>query len=310
MRLKGLDLNLLIALDILLEERSVSRAAERLHLSQPAASAALARLRDYFRDDLLVLHGKRMIPTSYAESLFPEVKSILTQVDSLIAMSTDFDPRRAERVFRLMASDYITAVLIGPAVRRLQELAPRIQLDLRQPNEKMVTDFERGEIDLILTPEPYISPDHPAELVFEERHVVVGWEKNSVLWEPLTQESFLRCAHVAVTLGPTRAATFADQFLDERLKGRSIEIFAPSFTLVPWLLIGTTRLAVMHERLAEVFMQTMPLKSRQLPIDMPPMREMVQFHSARANDQGLAWLRRLLQETANAHRQSIDANAK
>lgn len=299
MRLKGLDLNLLIALDILLDERSVSRAAERLHLSQPAASAALARLRDFFNDDLLVLHGKRMIPTSYAETLVPEVRQILASVDSLIAMSTEFNPRRAERVFRLMASDYITAVLIGPAIRKLQELAPRIQLDIRQPNERMFLEFERGEIDLVLTPEPYISPDHPAELIFEESHVVIGWNKNAVLWEPLTEQTFLRCAHVAVTLGPMRHPTFADQFLDERLKGRSIELFAPSFTLVPWLLLGTTRLAVMHDRLANIFTQTLPLRTQPLPIEMPPMREMVQFHSARRNDPGLAWLRRMLHETAN-----------
>jgi DNA-binding transcriptional LysR family regulator len=299
MRLKGLDLNLLIALDILLDERSVSRAADRMHLSQPAASAALARLRDFFDDELLVLHGKRMIPTSHAESLVPDVKVILRKIESLIAMSTEFEPRRAERVFRITASDYITAVLIGPAMRRLQELAPRVQLDIRQPNERMIVEFERGEIDLILTPEPYISPDHPAELIFEESHVVVGWDKNALLWEPLTEDSFLQCAHVAVTLGPTRARTYADQFLDERLKKRSIEIFAPSFTLVPWLLIGTTRLAVMHERLAKAFLETLPLRSQPLPVAMPPMREMVQFHSARESDQGLAWLRDLLHDTAN-----------
>jgi DNA-binding transcriptional LysR family regulator len=301
-RLKGLDLNLLVALDILLEERSVSRAAERLHLSQPAASAALARLRDFFKDELLVLHGKRMIPTAYAESLVPEVKHILGKVDSLISSSTEFDPRRAQRVFRLMASDYITTVLIGPAVRRLQELAPRIQLDIRQPNEGMLVEFERGELDLILTPEPYIAPVHPAELIFEERHVVVGWDKNAVLFEPLSIETFVNCAHVAVTLGPTRQTTYAEQFLDERLRKRNIEIFAPTFTLVPWLLLGTTRLAVMHERLARVFMQTLPLRIQPLPVEMPAMREMVQYHLVRKRDAGLAWLRELLLETANGER--------
>jgi len=305
MRLKGLDLNLLIAFDVLLEEHSVSRAAERLHLSQPAASAALARLRAFFKDDLLVLHGKRMIPTSHAQGLVPEVKKILGKVDSLIAMSAEFDARRSERVFRIMASDYITAVLIGPAVQRLQELAPRIQLDLRQANDRMLAEFERGEIDLILTPEPYISDDHPAELIFEERHVVVGWEKNAALWEPLTEKVFLSCAHVAVTLGPNRQVTFADQFLDARLKGRSIEIFAPSFTMVPWLLIGTTRLSVMHERLARAFMRTLPLRSQPLPVDLPLMREMVQWHSAREQDQGLIWLRNLLQETAHASHEVV-----
>ena len=84
MRLKGLDLNLLIAMNILLEERSVSKAADRLFLSQPAVSASLQRLRQYFNDPILVQHGKRMIPTSYAEKIHPEVKSLLTQLDRVI----------------------------------------------------------------------------------------------------------------------------------------------------------------------------------------------------------------------------------
>lgn len=124
MRLKGLDLNLLVALDILLDERSVSRAAERLHLSQPAASAALGRLRDYFEDELLVLHGKRMIPTAYAESLVPELKQILAHVDELIATSAEFDPASTERVFRLMGSDYIATILISAVVAKLHTAAP------------------------------------------------------------------------------------------------------------------------------------------------------------------------------------------
>ena len=128
MRRKGLDLNLLIALDVLLDEGNVSRAAERLHLSQPAASAALGRLRNYLGDELLVLHGKRMIPTSYAESLRPEVKRILEQVDGVISMSAECNPLRSERVFRLMASDYITTVLLIPLAAKLevQELPGRI----------------------------------------------------------------------------------------------------------------------------------------------------------------------------------------
>ena len=181
MRFKGLDLNLLVALDILLAESSVSRAAERLHISQPAASAALGRLRDYFGDELLIQHGKRMIPTSYADSLAPEIRRILGQVDSIIQMSSEFDPPSSKRVFRLMASDYIAAVLIGPAIKRLAEVAPDIQLDIRLPSERVGIEFERGEIDLVLTPEEYISPNHPAELLFEEQHVVVGWEENALL---------------------------------------------------------------------------------------------------------------------------------
>ncbi len=298
MRFKGLDLNLLVALDTLLAECSVSRAAKRLHISQPAASAALGRLRDYFGDDLLTQHGKRMIPTSYADSLAPEVKRILGQVDSIIMMSSEFDPGKSKRVFRLMASDYIATVLIGPAIQRLAEVAPGIQLDIRLPSERVGIEFERGEIDLVLTPEQYVSPNHPAELLFEEQHVVVGWAQNPLLSVPLTAADFLASAHVGVTIGPGRQLTYAEAHLQAIALHRTVEIYAPSFSVVPWLIIGTQRLTVMHQRLARVFAENLPLKMQSLPIEVPPMLEMLQYHEARTHDSGVGWLRRLLHETA------------
>ncbi len=298
MRFKGLDLNLLVALDILLAECSVSRAAERLHISQPAASAALGRLRDYFGDELLTQYGKRMIPTSYADSLAPEIRRILGSVDSIIQMSSEFDPGKSKRVFRLMASDYISTVLIGPAIQRLAEVAPHIQLDIRLPSEQVGIEFDRGEIDLVLTPEEYISANHPAELLFEEQHVVVGWDKNPLLAACLTSADFLSSAHVAVTIGPGRQLTYVERHLQSMPAGRMVEIFAPSFSVVPWLVIGTQRLTVMHERLARVFAEDLPLRIQPLPINVPPMQEMLQYHQARTHDAGIVWLRQLLHETA------------
>lgn len=297
MRFKGLDLNLLVALDILLEERHVSRAAERLHISQPASSAALGRLREFFKDDLLVLHGKRMIPTAYGESLVPEVKRVLGQVESIISQSSEFDPSRSERVFRLMASDYIASVVVGPAIQTIEDAAPGIQFDIRLPNENVALEFERGEIDLVLTPEQFLSPDHPAELLFEEPHVVVGWDRNPLLQGTLTEEQFLRSARVGVAFGPNRQLAYGDEHVPMREGARPIEILAPSFTVVPWLLIGTQRLTVMHERLARLFARKLPLAIQALPVEIPPMREMMQYHSTRTGDMGLAWLRRLLFDT-------------
>lgn len=299
MRLKGLDLNLLVALDVLLDERSVSRAAERLHLSQPAASAALARLREYFKDDLLVLHGKRMIATAYAESLVPEVKDVLARIDTLISTPAEFDPGRTERVFRLVASDYISAVLLGPAMRFMHRAAPRIQFDIKLPNEQMLAEFDRGDIDLVLTPEEFVLTNHPTELLLEEKHVVVGWDQNPILGPEFSRADFLRSSHIAVTLGSNRQQTYAERYLERSVGKRRVELFVPNFTLVPWLLVGTNRLAVVHERLAHTFAADLPLRIVPLPVDIPPMREMMQFHNARTEDDGLGWLRGLLKRMAH-----------
>src|SRR3954466_10757519 len=105
MRFKGLDLNLLAACDALMTTRSVSRSAERLNLSQPAMSAALARLRQFFGDELLVLQGKRMHPTAFADELMPQVRESLQALEAILAQSPNFDPATSQRSFRIVTSD-------------------------------------------------------------------------------------------------------------------------------------------------------------------------------------------------------------
>lgn len=298
MRLKGLDLNLLVALDALLEERSVSRAAKRLHLSQPAASAALNRLRDYFKDDLLVLHGKRMIPTSFAENLLPELKRVTRQIDDLVSMSTEFVPAQSERLFRLMASDYIATVLVTKVLETMASRAPGIKLDMRLPEDSVYTVFERGEIDLMLIPEEFLSPTHPAVEIFEEPHVVLAWKDNPAFRKNISQETFFATPQVAVTLGPNRDPSFTERSFEKLGSRREIDVYAPHFSAVPWLLLNTHRVAVLQERLAKQFAAVLPLKIAPMPFDFPVMRLMAQYHNARENDQGLKWFLGLLQESA------------
>ncbi|MYH62531.1 MAG: LysR family transcriptional regulator [Caldilineaceae bacterium SB0675_bin_29] len=290
MRLKGLDLNLLVALDVLLDERNVSRAAERLYVSQPAASAALGRLRDYFKDELLVLHGKRMIPTSYAENLQPEVRQILAQVDNMVSMTAEFDPLRSERVFRFMASDYITTVLLIPMASELERLAPGVWLDTRLPDEAIQLEFERGEIDVMLVPEEFTVAKHPSELVFEESHVIVGWAENPIFQREVSKEAFFNASHVGVRIGPDRDMTFTERNVEALGQPRKMAVFAPNFSVVPWFLVGTHRLAVMQQRLVATYKSVMALATAPLPFEFPSMRLMAQYHSARTADQGLLWL--------------------
>jgi DNA-binding transcriptional LysR family regulator len=124
MRFKGLDLNLLICLDALLDLRNVTRAAEHLSLSQPAISAALARLRTFFADPLLVQNGKRMMPTPFALRLQPAIRAILEDVDGLVGSSPHFDPASSTRDFRICLSDYLASVLLAPLLRHLAQVAP------------------------------------------------------------------------------------------------------------------------------------------------------------------------------------------
>jgi DNA-binding transcriptional LysR family regulator len=290
MRFKGLDLNLLAALDILIEERSVSRAADRLHMSQPAMSAALGRLRAYFNDPILALHGKKMIPTPHALRLRGMVSELLGGVEQMVSVSTIFDPATSRRRFRIGTSDYLSIVVFTKLVPRLQQIAPYITLELVQPSDRMATALDQGDLDLVITPAEHTAPDHPTELLFEERHVVAGWSGNPVFDAPMTEEVFLAAGHVVVEIGRLRPTSFAETFLRERGKQRTIEVMVSSFAVAPEMLMHTNRLAVMHERLAHAYAWRLPLSYADLPFDFPVMREMLQYHTTRAEDPGLRWL--------------------
>lgn len=298
MRFKKLDLNLLVTLDVLLEECSVSRAAERLCVSQPAASAALGRLRDYFKDELLVLHGIRMIPTSYAYTLQPKVKKILSEIDQTIAMSVEFDAANSDRTFRFMASDYVTSVLLRPLTTRIKDIAPNVSFDVRFPEDAIRDRFERGEVDLMLVPEEFLSPQHPSQLVFEEEHVIVGWEQNPIFANEVTLEDYNNATHVAVRIGPFSEPTHTERQIEKKGLARKIATFAPNFSVIPGFLVGTNRIALMQQRLANQYSEIMPLKTAPIPFPISTMRVMAQHHSARAEDQGLQWLMKHLIQVA------------
>ena len=296
MRLDQFDLNLLIAFDVLLRERSVTKAANSLHMTQSAMSAALKRLRESFNDDILVQHGKKMIPTARAIALAPEISATIQSLRNLIASATGFDPAVSARRFRIAASDYITTVLITPLLTRLQQSAPLIEFELLLPGLHSSRAMDDGELDLLLTPQQFLAPDHPSDFLFSERHVVVGCQSNPVLQKPLTLEAFEGCGHVAVEI--QGHPVFIEAAVKAAGECRKIEVVASSFLQVPWLLRGTNRLALVHERLAVLLEGPFSLAIADCPINLPAMNETMQYHSARAGDHGLLWLRERLREAA------------
>lgn len=296
MRLDNFDLNLLVAFEVLLQERSVTRAAKQLNVTQSAMSASLKRLRESFRDDLLVQQGKKMIPTQHALDLAPHVSETLVRLKALLATGTRFDPATSIRRFKVSASDYITTVLFVPLLQQLQEEAPGIRLELSLPGVESAAQLDAGKVDLILTPDIFLEGSHPSELLFQERFVVVGAKDNPMLAEPMSRETFLKGSYIVVRMSNR------DTFIEKELLGivpdRSIEVAAQSFVQVPWLLSGTNLLSVMHERLAKSAAPVFGLKYVEPPFPLPRMREMMQHLTARANDAGLTWLRSRISDFA------------
>jgi len=307
MRFKRLDLNLLVVLGALLRERSVSRAALQLNLSQPAVSSALGRLREYFNDDILTVHGKKMVPTAHAQSIEPLVMKALADIDSLISTSTVFDPATSERTFRICASDYMTLVLLQPFITELERIAPNVRLEISLPTPEAHAKLEKGEIEFLVVPEECAVPEHPHKFLFEERQVVVGWKQNPVFRQPLTEDAFFAQGQVVVLL--SHAPSFAEMQMGDLARRRQVEILCPSFLSVPWMLLNSHRLAVIHERLAHIMVKQLPLAVAPLPFPFPVMKAVIQYHATRENDGGIQWMLTEILKRARAMRGTTAAAA-
>ena len=298
MRLDNFDLNLLVAFDVLTQEQNVTRAANRLNVTQSAMSASLKRLRESFQDDILTQHGKKMIPTPFASAMQPEVAAKLSELRALIARQGRFNPASSERTFRIAASDYITTVLLVPLLKDLAEEAPAIRFAFEQPGPASQIALANAEIDLLLTPEIFVHPDHPYEPVFEENQVTVCCKDNPLAEQGLTPRTFTDAGHVGVSV--SRKSTYAEEWFEKRGVERRIEVLAPSFIQAPFLVPGTMRICVMHERLALFMAERLPLHILEVPFSIPPMQEVMQFHGTRKADPGLLWLRSRIAEKATS----------
>lgn len=298
MRFNKLDLNLLVALDVLLKERSVTRAAEVLNLSPSAVSNALAKLREYFEDELLVQIGRKMELTPRAEGLQDAVRDLLLRIDSTIGAPAAFDPRGSDRMFRIFASDY-TQMVLGPA---LMTLAAQQRATVRFEFAPQVTQphryLERGEADLLIIPTGFMSPDHPREVLYEENFVCMVWRDGALARDELSFERYVAAEHVVMQPGSGRADAFEGWFLKRYGVTRRVAVLTYSFVTLPALLVGTDRVATVHERLARRLVGTWPLEIRPPPMHFEPMEQAMQWHKFRSNDPGLTWLRGLIAEAA------------
>ena len=290
MRFQRLDLNLLVALDALLSERSVSLAAERIFLSQSATSSALGRLREYFNDELLVMKGRQMVLTARGEELIEPVRAVLQQIRTTIAVAPEFDPATSDRTVTIMASDYATEVLLSQALQQFSQTAPHMTFEIAPLNEQIIETLERGGADLLVTIDYAISPDYPSEQLYDDDYVVVGWEGNPHLAGGMDRDLYFRLGHVTTKFGRARVPAFEEWFMRSQSMPRRVEIAAPSFLSVPFLLVGTERIATMHRRLALRMAKHLPLKIMPVPFDIPPVRTAVQWHSSNDCDKALRWV--------------------
>ncbi len=295
MDLGGLDLNLLVALDALFAEKSVSRAGDRLHLSQSATSGALARLREVFRDQLLVPVGRKMVLTPVAESLVEPVRNFLLQAEAILNNNPVFDPSSSTRKFRVLMSDYVETVLMTEALPRIEQFAPGIRLEFISNVEGGFDALDRGEIDLSIVPSVRVGAEHPSELLFEDEFTCVVWSGNTRVKSAISLDDYLAMGHIVVRFGKHQELTTFDEWFMERFgHERRVEVVTTAFNLVPQLLVGSHRISTLHQRLAMFYKRYLPLKLIKPPFEIATFQESMQWHKSRDRDPGTLWLRSLL----------------
>ena len=298
MRLGRLDLNLLVALDVLLRERKVAEAARQLGLSQSAMSSALGRLRAYFDDELFVLVGRQLTPTDLAKSLEAPVRELLMQAQTRIVARRGFDPAASDRIFTLVASSYLTITYLPRVIQRLTRIAADIRLRLLPLNAEVERELDRGDIDLIILPDAFADPRHPREPLLEDDFVCIAWRLNPEIGETLDLETYRRLGHVACEIGYQRIATLERLARDEGELGGADKIVAGDYTLLPHLIIGTTRIATVQRKLAELYSSFLDLRILAPPAPLPRLKEVMQWHRYQDEDTGHRWLRTLLRREA------------
>jgi LysR family transcriptional regulator, nod-box dependent transcriptional activator len=299
MRFHQLDLNLLVALDALLAERNITVAGQRLHLSQSAMSSGLARLRDYFGDELLVPVGRKMVPTALAESMIEPLRRILSDIQVTIVEKPGFDPSKSRRVFSLMMSDYAASVLMTNVARHLVDIAPHVSFELLSNNVASPEDaLNQGEVDLLVMPEQALAGDHPKLRLFVDDYVCMVWSENSLVGDALTLDEYLNMGHVVLQFSRGRVPSVDEWVLKQLGHVRRIEVVAMNFNMLPQFIVGTNRIATLQRRMAEYYSAFMPLKLLKPPVNLPSLTQCVHWNRAFDKDPGSTWLRTILKEVA------------
>lgn len=297
--LAGVDLNLLKALDALLQERSVTRAAQRLALTQPSVSSALGRLRKLFGDELLIRSGRTMRLTPFAQALEPTIRHLVGEIETVVTSQTTFDATRDAHSFTVMATDYAAVILLQPLMQVLAVEAPKIRVHLRSTDIiEHALALERGEIDLAVVPLRFSrTTTLPREALFSDHFVAATWSGNDHISGQLTYEQLDSLPYLTYSLGPS--ASMVDTLLQGLDHPRQADTLVSSFLLGAFLLRGTLQVTFLQARLAHQLQHLADLKLLEPPFPSPTIVETMTWHPRSTSQPAHQWLRARISTLAN-----------
>ncbi len=310
MNIAKVDLNLLVYLDVLLREGSVTKAANQLSITQPAMSNGLKRLRDLFNDPLLVRTSEGMTPTKRAIELQPIIRDVLSKLETTIQPETDFDPLASERTFRIMASDYAESTLLMEVIRRINELAPNITLDLITPSDVTFHDVEQGKVDMAINRFDELPLSFHQKVIWYDTFSCMVNSKNPIV-NGFDLDKYLAGKHiwvsktgfgVGVGIDPNEVQKlgWVDAELTKLGKKRDIRVFTRHYHVALQLAKAQNLIATLPSRAANLYKGDPEVQILTPPFDIPPIALKMAWSALLQHDVGHIWLRRLITEVGEA----------
>jgi DNA-binding transcriptional LysR family regulator len=288
--LRKIDLNLLVTLETLLTERNVTRAANRLHLSQPSVSVQLRKLRELFGDPLLVPLSGRMVPTARAEALLPKVREILDRVAATVGDRATFDPATAQLTWRIAAADYAEYAIVLPLLTTLQRSAPNSRTAvIHAGHSKMYRQLESGAIDLALLALDDLPEHFHRRVLYEEHYVLIARKRHPALRRKLTLDTFSRLDYIVVSPEGGGFKGVTDTMLGSRGRSRKVMLSTQHFLFVPEAVANTDLVAVVPSRLAAG--REAQIQVLDPPLALPSYEMGMIWHERTHADPAHIWLR-------------------
>lgn len=296
----GIDANLLLALDALLRERSVTRAARALGLGQPGMSHALGRLRAHFGDPLLVRKGAAMVLTPRARSLAAPAEAAVQALQGVFDQRDVFTPATARRLFRIATTDHVGFLLLPPLMERLGREAPGVDLDVRAITEHPVPEaLGEGTVDLAIGVFDQVPSGLRRQALFQERFTCLVRKDHPGVGATMSLEEYLALGHVLVAPRGTREGA-VDRALGARKLARRVALTIPHFLLAARIVAHSDLVVTLAERLAEHFVRMAGVRRVEPPLPLERYTLSQLWHEQHHADAGHRWLRQEVFRAARA----------
>ncbi|MDX3904588.1 MAG: LysR family transcriptional regulator [Pigmentiphaga sp.] len=317
MNIESIDLNLLVAFDAMMQERNVTRAGQRVGLSQPSMSHALTRLRQLCGDPLFVRVKSGMEPTPFALRIGPSVRAGLAVLQAGLEEAVAFDPARSERTFQILLSDLGEVVYLPRLMRHLKQVAPGIGLRILQlPRERYREALESGDADLAVGFLPGLAAGFYQQRLFSDYHVCLVRADHPRIGATLNLQQFTEESHIMIEPAGSRysraalhcsTTTLIEQYLEKLGLRRHIALRVPHFTIVPDILAATELLVVIPSTVARLMMPLRHVKTLPLPFEAPEFEVKQFWHERSHQDDGTRWLRGVFADLFMERRMPVPA---